>query len=75
MGFFNLVPVFIWFSQHHVWGFTEGGGEELCLQSREDQELGAVVTGNQLIFKMSSEHQTVDHTNKLIGNDHDTIFV
>jgi hypothetical protein len=23
----------------------------------------------------SFEHQTVDHTNKCMGNDHDTIFV
>ena len=30
---------------------------------------------HQLIFKLSSEHQTLDHTNILMGNDHDTIFV
>ena len=37
--------------------------------------LSVSVTGTQLIFKMSSENQTVDYTNKIMGNDHDTIFV
>ena len=27
--------------------------------------------GSQLILKMTSENQTVDHTNKIMGNDHD----
>ena len=45
------------------------------LQSREDQELSAATDAGHLILKMSSEHQTVDHRNKLMGNDHDTIFV
>ena len=49
------------------WGFGEGGVEELRHQSRQCQELSADVTGHQLIFKMSSEHQTVDHTNDLMG--------
>jgi len=31
--------------------------------------------GHQLIFKMSSEDQTVDDTNKLTENDDDTILV
>ena len=53
----------------------EGGAEEFRHQSPQDQELSASVSGHQLIFKMSSEHQTVDHTNKRMGNDHDTIFV
>jgi hypothetical protein len=47
------------------WGFGEGGAEELRYQSRQCQELSTDVTGHQLIFKMSSEHQTVDHTNEL----------
>jgi hypothetical protein len=34
-----------WFPQHHVWGFGEGGGEELRFQSREDQELSTLATG------------------------------
>jgi hypothetical protein len=25
--------------------------------------------------RVEDEHQTVDHTNKLMGNDHDTMFV
>ena len=59
----------------HHWGFGEGGGKELWLESREGQELNAASAGNLLIFKISSDHHTVDHTNKLMGNDHDTIFV
>ena len=49
--------------------------EELLLQSREDQELSAAAAAGHLILKMSSEHQTVDHRNKLLGIDHGTIFV
>jgi hypothetical protein len=48
-----------------------GKGEELWLQSQEDQELSAAAGASQLILKMTSEHQTVDHTNKIMGNDHD----
>jgi hypothetical protein len=29
---------------------------------------------HQLILKMSIEDQTVDHTNKVMGDDHGTIF-
>jgi hypothetical protein len=47
----------------------------LRLQSQEDQELIAAVGASQLILKMTGEHQTVDHTNLIMGNDHDTIFV
>jgi hypothetical protein len=36
-------------------------------------ELSAAAAGHKLIFKMSSEHQTVDHTNELM--DHDTVCV
>ena len=43
--------------------------------SREGQELSAVADVVQLILKMSSEYQTVDHRNKFMGNDHVTIFV
>ena len=35
-------------------------GEELWLQSREDQELSTDNTGHELIFKIRSEDQTVD---------------
>jgi heterodisulfide reductase subunit A-like polyferredoxin len=41
-----------------------GKGEELWFQSQEDQELSAAPGARQLIMKMSSDHQTVDHTNK-----------
>ena len=44
-----------WFSNIEQWGFGEGGGEELWLQSEEDQELSAAATSDQLILKMSSE--------------------
>ena len=57
------------------WGSGEGGGEELQLQSQEDQELSAGTPARQLILNMNSEDQTVDHTNMLLWNDHDTIFV
>jgi hypothetical protein len=49
-----------------------GKEEELRLQSQEDQELSTGAGPSKLILKMTSEHQTVDHTNKI---DHDTIFV
>ena len=49
--------------------------ERNWIQSLQDQELRVDVDGHQLIFKMSSEYQTVDHTNKIMGNDHETIFV
>ena len=56
-------------------GQGEGGGEELRLQSREGQELSTAAAACQFILKMSSEDQTVDPTNKLMGNDHGTIFL
>ncbi len=61
---------------HHknVWR-VGGKGEEFRLQSQEGQELSATVGTSQLILKMTSEHQTVDHTNKIMGSDNDTIFV
>ena len=52
-----------------------GKGEELRLQSQKDQELSVASGTIQLIPKMTSEYQTGDHTNKIIGNNHDTIFV
>jgi hypothetical protein len=55
------------------WGFGERGGEELWCQSQEGQELS--VAPGQLILKMISEYQTVDHRNKFMGNDPDSIFV
>jgi hypothetical protein len=64
-----------WFSNITQWGFGERGGEELWRQSQEDQELDKTATSGQLILKMISEHQTVDHRNKFMGNDPDSIFV
>ena len=51
---------------------TVGKGAELRCQSQEDQEFSGSAGPNQLILKMTTEHQTVDHTNKI---DHDSIFV
>ena len=39
------------------------------------QELSAGAVTSQLVLNMRSEDQTVDHTNMLMGNDHDTIFI
>jgi hypothetical protein len=52
-----------------------GKGEVLRLRSQEDQEFSASAGPRQLNLKMTSEYQTVDHTNKIMGNDHDSIFV
>ncbi len=47
----------------------------MWLQSQEDQELSSISAAGQLILKMMSEYQTVDHRNKIMGNDPDPIFV
>ncbi len=31
--------------------------------------------GGRVVLNMCREDQTVDHTNMLMGNDHDTIFI
>ena len=49
-----------------------GGGKEFQFQSQEDQELSPVTVSRQLILKMNSEDQTVDHTSILMENDDDT---
>ncbi len=46
----------------------------LYLQSQEGQKLSAAAAAGQLILKMSSDHQTVDHRNKIMGNDPDSIL-
>ena len=56
-------------------GGDGGKGVEPRLQSQEGQELSASAGPRQLNLKITSEHQTVDHTNKVMGNDHDSIFV
>jgi hypothetical protein len=43
--------------------------------NREVQDVSGSVAAVQLILKMNSEYQTVDHRNKLIRNNHGTIFV
>ncbi len=43
-----------------------GKGEEPRLQSQNDQELSASAGPRQLNLKMTSENQTVDHTNKSV---------
>ena len=55
---------------------TAEGRERSCgLQVQEGQELSAAAGPRQLNLKMTSEHQTVDRTNKVMGNDHDSIVV
>jgi len=49
-----------WFSQHHNGDSQRDGGETLWLQSQEGQDLSETVTADQLIFKTSSDQQTVD---------------
>jgi len=51
-----------WFSQHHNAASKRGGGEGLRLQSQEGQDLCAAATAEHLIFKTSTEEQTVDLT-------------
>ena len=46
-----------------------GGGEGLCLHSQEGQDLCACVVAEELIFNTSSEHQTVDLSNKCMTKD------
>jgi hypothetical protein len=46
-----------------------GGGEGLCLHSQEGQDLCACAVAKELIFNTSSEHQTVDLSNKCMTKD------
>ncbi len=46
-----------------------GGGEGLCLHSQEGQDLCACAAAEELIFNTSSEHQTVDLSNKCMTKD------
>ena len=46
-----------------------GGGARLCLHSQEDQDLCTCVDTEELIFNTSSEHQTVDLSNKCMTKD------
>jgi hypothetical protein len=51
------------------WASQRGGEEGLRLQSQEDQDLSAVAAAEQLIFKTSTEKQTVYLTNKALTKD------
>ena len=46
-----------------------GGGEGLYLHSQEGQDLCACAAAEELIFNTSSEHQTVDLSNKCMTKD------
>jgi hypothetical protein len=48
---------------------TWGGGEGLCLHSQEGQDLCACTAAEELIFNTSSQHQTVDLSNKCMTKD------
>ena len=51
-------------------GASQRGGEEgLRIQSQEGQDLCAAAAAEQLIFKTSTEEQTVDLTNKGMTKD------
>ena len=72
----TMVPIFfVDFNLAHNETPERGGREELKLESQEGQELSTDVPASQLVLNMNSEDQTVDHTNMLMGNDHDTIFI
>jgi hypothetical protein len=51
------------------WGWRRG------VVVSESRRTGVKCNWHQLIFKMCGDHQTVDHTNKLMGNNHVRIFV
>ena len=58
-----------WFSQHRNAASQWGGGEGLRLQSQEGQDLCAAAAAGHLMFKTSTEDQTVDLTNKGMTKD------
>jgi hypothetical protein len=51
------------------WSQEGGGGEGLCLHSQEGQDLCACTAAEELMFKTSSEHQTVNLSNKCMTKD------
>ena len=57
------------FSQHRNAASQRGGGEGMRLQSQEGQDLCAAAAAEHLIFKTSTEGQTVDLTNKGMPKD------
>ena len=58
-----------WFSQHRNAASQWGGGEGLRLQSQEGQDLCAAAAAGHLMFKTSTEDQTVDLANKGMTKD------
>ena len=58
-----------WFSQHRNAALQRGGGEGLRLQSQGGQDLCTAAAAEHLIFKTSTEEQTVDLTNKGMTKD------
>jgi hypothetical protein len=58
-----------WFSQHRNAASQRGGGEGLRLQSQEGQDLCAAAAAGHLMFKTSTEDQTVHLTNKGMTKD------
>ena len=57
------------FAQHRNAASQRGGGEGLWLQSQGGQDLCADADAEHLIFKTSTEEQTVDLTNKGMTKD------
>ena len=51
------------------WASQRGGEERLRLQSQEGQDLNAAAAAGHLMFKTSTEDQTVDLTNKDMTKD------
>jgi hypothetical protein len=67
---FSKVPVKSGTTKTHRNGLQkEDGGKGLCLQSQGDQDLCATTPAEWLIFNTSSEHQTVDLSNKCVTKD------
>ncbi len=65
-------PPFFMFSKRKTATMTFekwGGGEGLCLHSQEGQDLCVCAVAEELIFNTSSEHQTVDLSNKCMTKD------
>jgi hypothetical protein len=58
-----------WFSQHSQCGFGAGWRRDVAVTESRKQDLCADVGAEHLIFKTSTEKQTVDLTNKDMTND------
>jgi len=60
---------FTWFSHLRNAASLRDGGEGLRLQSQEGQDLCAAAVAGHLMFKTSTEDQTVHLTNKGMTKD------